>query len=939
VSFCILLAAFALSKLVLGRQVLRQHEKRIRKRFRDKTNDEIIKRQAEQESQQRACGEACDQKLENELTLEFDKVGPNSAWVVGGKGANLGFLSHNDLPVPNGFCVTRAAYVASHDPTGLEQVKLAVKRAYDRIDDGQAVVAVRSSATCEDSKDASFAGQLETYLGIRGGEQVMNAVEKCWNSMHLDHVTAYRTMAGNLNEQGVACCVVVQKMVEARCAGVLFTANPVTKSGQEMVITASWGLGEAVVSDLVTPDTWVVDASSGNILRSEISPTKDKMYIVNTAGYNGSIVVDVEPIYRPSESCLSDRDINSLIAAGKRVCELYKGSPCDIEWAIDHSGSMYLLQARPITTLSDAHAEDNEPTINEFDAKCRDDDWVTTANAQEMFPKAGTPLSISTFGRAANYALQAMHCAFGVREDINEEEMVVGWFHGLQFLNMTNTLRLMIGGMIGGRMAKENGEMSILGRINKSCTVEDIIKSNSPEENRSTVRRLLNGVRYVATMLLAIPVRVPRLRARVTYVRSYLSQHEDETMGTLWKRIDAMIDDYLDQWTDGVIVSSTSAAAMLLVMKLLCVGGHYSAWDTGAVADVSVLIASGEGEMTAESCDAVKSLDDIADVICKSKQEAHRFAHQSIESALDAMRNLDAFRVLLERHGHRCIKESELRSIEWAADPRPLIIMLQKVVKARLSKSCVGSQRKNNDKTEEIISTVPSLVRPFLKLAIRCSRSGIRHRELGKSLCIAFHTELKKAYRRLGSYLQQSGRIPEADLVFFLTHDELGLVTRKSAPRAIITRLRLRAMKRRRLLPSQDRLVFPVLSKGKPEPENPHTAHSSGLVKLQGTPVCTGDVIGRARVVYTVEEAELIQSGEILVCPQTDVGWTPFFSLASGLVTEIGGLLSHGAVVAREYGLPCIVNVGTGACAKLSTGQLISMRASDGTVTVLSKDN
>ncbi|GBG32493.1 Pyruvate, phosphate dikinase [Hondaea fermentalgiana] len=873
------------------------------------------------------------------LVLGFQEICKDDADLVGGKGAHLGELASAGLPVPAGFCVTSSAFASAHQGSQDQRarVRQAIEEAYKALEGGNAVVAVRSSATCEDAEAASFAGQLESYLGLRGMDQIWPAVLKCWDSLTAQRVEAYTRALGSASGNGtIACCVVIQIMVDATSAGVLFTANPVTGSRDEAVVTSSWGLGEAVVGDLVTPDSWIVDRASLDVKMSVISTEKSRMHVIDRSSYAGSKIVKVQPKERREAASLSEEDVRELVRLGNRVQDLYD-SPRDIEWAIQDtlqaslsslpsssssssssSSRLFLLQARPVTTYlqgDEKDSQDDAPSMNEFDSTCRSGDWVTTCNAREMFPGAGTPLSISTFGRAANFALQAMHFSFGVRDDIDEKEGVVAWFHGCQFLNMTNTLRRMCGGMVGASLAKENGEMSILGRINTKCSVEDIVAVNMPRY-ASLGRQLVNGMRYVATSLLAVPLRVPRLRTRLAEVRARQLGADDvhetspfrDDPAALWAAIDSEMPQYLAQWADGVTVSSVSAAFMLAVMKLLCLGAPtMTAWSTEAVAEVSCLIASaGSQEDVAESCDAVQSLDAVADFLVSDPKLARSYIEMDPHDLLGPLRaSCDPFVQLLERHGHRCIKEAEMRTLEWAEDPLPLIRQIQASVRARLQASCAGDPTKMKMKiapsVNEVLVRNKHLWAPqrwLLRRAAALARAGVRNRELGKSLCVAFHTELKRGYRRLGKQLTSRGRLPDADLVFFFTHDELGILAQSPCGmEEEMARMRLRAIQRRRLLPAQERLTFKDLHQGKPMPDADAAIGERGgdegsdtdIKALTGTPVCTGIAQGPARVVRTLAEAQSMQAGEILICPQTDVGWTPMLRMdgAKGTVEVV----------------------------------------------------
>jgi hypothetical protein len=440
----------------------------------------------------------------------FKDVNKSDAYRVGGKGANLGECANAGLPVPNGFCIKAGAFdkhlstynvdVEKDDSKEIRKIILKKPMNQQLIDSIQSayaslsskknpLVAVRSSATAEDGAYASFAGQMETFLGVSKPSQVVLAVRHCWASVFADRVAAYRTMSG---DSAGSCCVVVQLLIEADVAGVMFTANPLTGNLKECVVTANWGIGESVVADLATPDTYIVNSENDTIVSTTVG-SKAKMVVLirdentaTTAEPSLAIAKEVNvPNDKRSIQCLSKIHIDLLINMGRKVLRHYNNVPQDMEWAIQDN-TVYLLQSRPITTLGsddgeakgDISLDENiVGTVGEFDWYCCDDDWITTCNSQEMFPGAGTPLTISVFGTAVEYGMQTLHMDYitTMKREYHSKRLRTGWYNGHFFINMTNTL-YMLTQMIGGQMGKENGEMSILGRINEQSTMEELGK-------------------------------------------------------------------------------------------------------------------------------------------------------------------------------------------------------------------------------------------------------------------------------------------------------------------------------------------------------------------------------------------------------------------------------------------------------------------------------
>src|SRR5215217_7243311 len=319
-------------------------------------------------------------------TVWLDEISKDDIALAGGKGANLGELSHAGLPVPPGFVITTTAYDAyveandiadvivarasvarAEDPTGFEQVAEGIRAlfsggkvpeamaeeiraAYQELsEDGETAVAVRSSATAEDLAGASFAGQQETYLNVRGTEALLEAVKNCWASLWTARAMAYRARQG-IDPATVSLAVVVQRMVESESAGVMFTANPANGRRNEAVVSAAWGLGESVVSGSVTPDSIVVEKESGRVISCEIS-NKEVMTAYTESGTEEQPV----PEAQRRQPVLDDEMAAELASYGARIEELY-GTPQDIEWALS-DGELFILQARPITALPEPMAD------------------------------------------------------------------------------------------------------------------------------------------------------------------------------------------------------------------------------------------------------------------------------------------------------------------------------------------------------------------------------------------------------------------------------------------------------------------------------------------------------------------------------------------------------------------------------------------------------
>ena len=330
-----------------------------------------------------------------------------------------------------------------------------------------------------------------------------------------------------------------------------------------------------------------------------------------------------------------------------------------------------------------------------------------------------------------------------------------------------------------------------------------------------------------------------------------------------------------------------------------------------------------------ESADAVKSLEHFAALIHAVPEFAGVFAAAGLEDALhliihDAPPEIKTeFNSFLSRHGHRCIRESELREKTWQDNPLQLIRMLQTCVKSR-GQSHPSKQKRGM--AGEVLREVNPVKRVILKSLLTPARAAVSRRENTKAASIKFLDKVRKGYRHFASMLVGEGLLSDEDQVYFLTHEELGeLITDRSSGWEI------KASLRRNLLPETDRLSFNDLCYGIPEPVEEEKVVETTDGQLQGIPVSSGVVEARIRIIRTIEDAGQLMTGEIMVASFTDIGWTPYFSIISGLITEIGSPLSHGAVVAREYGIPAIVSV-KGAKQFLKNGDFIRLDGNRGII-------
>lgn len=768
---------------------------------------------------------------------------------IGGKAEGLVRLMRAGFEVPAGFVIVNAA--GGRLPDDLEDH-------YARI--GGSKVAVRSSAAGEDSKETSFAGQYDTVLDVEGPEALREAIEACVRSAQGTRASAYRE--DRTVSPKVEMHVVVQQMVQARAAGVLFTANPVNARRDQVVVDAVEGLGEPLVSGHAKPDHWLV-SRGGTIIERDV---------------------------KGATPVLSDDEILVLTSEARRAEGCF-GMPLDMEWAVDRSGRVHWLQARPITQLP------ADP--NELDTKPNPGDVYTWCNIGEMMPGAVTPLTYSITGRGIDIGMQRAYRRMGARVPPGEGVRYVGMFFGHLFINLT-TLAELSADVAGSTKAQMC--IAICGRD---------VKEVAEPARAPALRRAMNGARYFGSLLAAA-----KHRKDLDRLVAQLDVPTTGTAASLYAGIDARLERMWKAYELHLLSSASSGALSPILLGILAKGEEPT---QAHHAEVAKMLAGAED---VESADIAEGVERIIDQLLDHPEAASRFAYATPDAALAWLRSGEAAEAGRElqryfgRHGHRAVRELELRQKEWAADPIPLILSLQSGMRARAQGCRTGRHQAHENRGAD--------THPWLRSLLPLAHAAVRSREHTKSRLVAVTTAFKHAYKALGVQLDKEGVLPDEDAVFFLTHGELGELL------AGQTELARRAVARRRVLGYQMDFRFPQIFESRPEPLKPSTDELRDGT-LTGKPVSRGKVTGRARVVETLDEAAALQAGEILIAPITDVGWTPYFSLIGGLATDVGSAVSHGAVVAREYGLPAVVNLGA-ATSRFRTGDEVTLDGDRGTL-------
>ncbi|MEP6560446.1 MAG: PEP/pyruvate-binding domain-containing protein, partial [Nakamurella sp.] len=760
-------------------------------------------------------------------------------------------------------------------------------------------VAVRSSATAEDLPGASFAGQQDTYLNVAGIDNVLDAVHRCWASLWTDRAVAYRSAQG-IDGAGVALAVIVQRMVDAAVAGVLFTADPVTGRRRQAVIDAAPGLGEAVVSGSVDPDRFVVDTGSGAVLKKQHGAAAD--------------------------FCLTDAQIVALARLGDRV-ESSFGAPQDIEWAVVSDGHTWLTQSRPITTLFPVPARRKTLSTGELRA------FFCVSLAQGLH-RPITPIGIATFRVIGSAALGL---AGHPPDQLTDGPAGFAVAAGRLFVDATPAVRSEIGRKI---LPKGLDVMEARSAVVLRSLFEDpqfSIERGSRRRALPSLFRFAWKCRFPLTVARALlnPAAVHR------WVATLLDDLRRAPLPHAGESIPRRIDGIVDYIADSVPLAPRVLPAAAVGFATLGVAGRLLRTDWS---ELEAVLRSAPHNVTTEM--------DLALWQLASNARADSAAAAALQStsATDlavGYRTGDLPPILqrgmagfLADYGQRAVAEIDLGMPRWSDDQAHLFGVLAGYL--RLDDPASAPDRHFARGAEDAAAMIRTLVRrgrqrgrvrgAVVGFCLRRARALVGLREMPKFLAVTALGRAHAALLEIGGELVESGALADEQDVFFLDFAEISDAATGTGVRERIAerRAEYQTELRRRHIPRV------LLSDGtEPEAVSVAGAQAPEPGTLTGTPASAGVVTGRANVVLDPAQARLTP-GEILVAPSTDPGWTPLFLTAGGLVMEMGGANSHGAVVAREYGIPAIVGV-AGATEMISSGMLLTVDGASGLVRIVAE--
>ncbi|MFY0781075.1 phosphoenolpyruvate synthase [Peribacillus simplex] len=867
------------------------------------------------------------------LVLGFQEMEKTQLLLVGGKGLKLGELSKiQGIQVPEGFCVTTVGYQKAIEQNETFQAlldQLTLLKVEDRGQIGEIsrkirqiimeieipfdvvkavahylsqfgdehAYAVRSSATAEDLPHASFAGQQDTYLNIIGKEAILQHISKCWASLFTDRAVIYR-MQNGFDHSQVYLSVIVQRMVFPQASGILFTADPITSNRKLLSIDASFGLGEALVSGLVSADCYKVQEEE--IVDKMIATKKLAIYGLKEGGTETQ---QIDPDQQKTQT-LTEQQILQLARTGRQI-EGYFGYPQDIEWCLVDD-TFYIVQSRPITTLYPIpEANDQENHV-----------YVSVGH-QQMMTDPMKPLGMSLFQLTS----------FGPRFKAG----------GRLFVDVTHNLaspvsrKTIIDTLGQSDPLIKDALMTIVERGDFIKSLPNDKKELSPSKGNKGMSsagfqaQIENNPTIVSDLIKSSQTSIEELKQNIQ------TKSGSDLFDFILEDIQILKKILFDPQSLGVIMAAMDASSWINEKMNMWLGEKN-------VADT--LSQSVPNNITSEMGLALL---DVADVIRPYPEVIDYLKHVKDDNFLDELvkfnggqETQDAIYAYLNKYGMRCTGEIDITKTRWSEKPTTLVSMILSNIKnfePNASNRKVEQGRQEALKKEqELLDRLKQLPdgeqkTKETKRMIDLIRNFIGYREYPKYGMVNRYFVYKQALLKEAEQLVQANVIHEKEDIYYLTFEELREVRTNKLDYQIISKRKDEYKLYEKLTPPRVITSDGEIIVGEYKRENlPAEA-------IVGLPVSSGVIEGRARVILNMEDADL-EDGDILVTSFTDPSWTPLFVSIKGLVTEVGGLMTHGAVIAREYGLPAIVGV-ENATKLIRDGQQIRVHGTEGYIETL----
>ncbi|MBW3111685.1 phosphoenolpyruvate synthase [Bacillus sp. MCCB 382] len=861
----------------------------------------------------------------NSVVLSFQEMKQSELSLVGGKGLNLGVLSRiQGIRVPDGFSVTTVGFqraVEQNEAFHTLLTRLSKLKPEDRKEVGEIskeireviqnvtipsdlveaithyhsrfgeedAYAVRSSATAEDLPHASFAGQQDSFLHVIGRDSILEHIRKCWASLFTDRAVIYR-MQNGCDHSEVHISVIIQRMVSPQVSGILFTADPVSSNRKVVSIDAGFGLGEALVSGLVSPDSYKVQ--DGMIIDKKIATKELAIYGVNGGGTETKPI----PPDQQKAAALTDEQVIQLSKIGRKI-EAYFDCPQDIEWCLE-DGTFYIVQSRPITTLYPIpEAVDGENRV------------YLSVGHQQMMTDAMKPLGLSFFLLTTPAPMK-----------------VAG---GRLFVDCTPRLaspasrQAFIGLMGKSEPLIKDALTTIVERNGFIKTVED---EAMPAPSKGGVNPINSDPAIVTELIMKSESSIEQVKQNIhSKTGSDLIDFILEDMKEL-KRI------LFDPQSSRVIMAAMDA--------LFWINDHMYEW-LGEKNVADILSQSVPNNITSEMglalmdvADVIRPYQAVIDYLRQVEEDYFLDELVKVEGGQEAREAIEDF---LTRYGMRCSGEIDVSRVRWSEKPTTIVPMILRNIEQfepeESKRKFEQGRQEALEKERELLERLSSLPDGEQKVnetkrRIDIIRNFTGYREYPKYGMIHRYFVYKQAVLKEADRLVEQNILLEKEDIFYLSFEELqDLVKMHESKNELICKRKEEYRFYEKLTPPRVITSDGEIITGEYKREDlPSDA-------IPGLAVSSGVIEGRARVITNLEDADL-EEGDILVTAYTDPSWTPLFVSIKGLVTEVGGLMTHGAVIAREYGLPAVVGVER-ATERIQDGQRIRVHGTEGYVELL----
>ncbi|MCU7496537.1 MAG: phosphoenolpyruvate synthase [Ignavibacteria bacterium] len=863
--------------------------------------------------------------------LGLNEVGKRMFAMVGGKGATLGELSRIEgLRVPEGFCVTTEAYkrifrnnkelnllldqlntLKADNRKGIAEISEKVRKIIEKTAipgdiyteisrhlgqlGEKSSYAVRSSATAEDLPTSSFAGQQDTYLNVTGKKAIIKHISKCWASLFTERAVIYRLL-NNFDHKKVYLSVVIQKMIFPYASGIMFTADPLTSNRNVISIDAGFGLGEALVSGLVNADNYKV--REGIIIGKKIS---SKQIAVFASKHGGTKKQELEP-YQQNIQTLTDKEINELERLGRKI-EAHFGIPQDIEWCL-YKGDFYIVQSRPITTLfpaPEAHDHGNHIYIS--------------VGHQQMMTDAIKPLGLSFF--LLTTMAPMYHAGGRLFVDV------------MPMLAAPGSRNILLNTMGKHDPLIKDALLTLIER-------GDFIKTLPEDNHNGDLRRkepfadpqeqIENDPAIVSDLIKRSQLSIEELKQNIQ------SKSGPDLFDFILKDIQQLKELLFARQSSRVIMAAMNASAWIND-KMKEWLGESNAADTLSQS-VPNNVTSEMGLALLDVADAVRPYPEIIEYLRHVKDAGFLDELVKFNGGKETREAINAY---LSKYGMRCAGEIDITRTRWSEKPDALVPMILSHIKnfepnagnRKFEQGRLDALKKEKELLDRLKQLPDGEQKAKeTKRNIDLIRNFTGYREFPKYGMINRYFVYKLALLKEAEQLVKANVIHENDDIFYLTFEEFhNAVRTKKLDYHVIERRKAEYKFFEKLTPPRVITSEGEIISGKYKRDN---LPSGAIV---GLPVSSGVVEGRARVILKMQDAGL-EEGDILVTTFTDPSWTPVFISIKGLVTEVGGMMTHGAVIAREFGLPAVVGV-ENATSMIKDGQQIRVNGKEGYVEIL----